>query len=109
VGRAGIGEVAAARPEWQLAVERAPALPEDLQGVYLLLARSALEGAPCPSDAAIALAYGSRSLGRARRVLAWMEEQGAIFCRPDLAGRRIVTIAGLGWETAPGDPEAAVA
>ncbi|MBV1797803.1 ATP-binding protein [Siccirubricoccus sp. G192] len=109
VGRAGIGEAAAARPEWQQAVERAPSLPEDLQGVYLLLARSALEGAPCPSDAAIALAYGSRSLGRARRVLAWMEEQGAIFCRPDLAGRRIVTIAGLGWETAPGDPEAAVA
>jgi len=109
VGRAGIGAEAAERPEWQQAVELAPRLPEDLQGVFLLLARAALEGAPCPSDAAIARAYGSRSLGRARRVLAWMEEQGAIICRPDLAGRRIVTIAGLGWETAPGDPQAEVA
>jgi hypothetical protein len=106
VGRAGVGAEVEGRPEWQAALARAPLLPEDLQGVFLLLARAALEGAPCPSDAAIARAYGSRSLGRARRVLAWMEERGAILCRPGLAGRRIVHIAGLGWETAPGDPGA---
>ncbi len=80
-----------------------------MQGVFLLLARAALEGAPCPSDAAVARAYGSRSLGRARRVLAWMEEQGAVILRPDLAGRRIAVIAGPGWETAPSDPAAEVA
>jgi hypothetical protein len=33
-----------------------------------------------------------------------MEEQGAIVCRPDAAGRRIVALVELGWETAPGDP-----
>jgi hypothetical protein len=88
---------------------RAAPLPEDLQGVFLLLAQAALAQAPCPSDAAIARAYGTRSAGRARRALAFIEEQGAIICRPDMTGRRIVTIAGPGWETAPGDPEAAVA
>jgi hypothetical protein len=83
---------------------RAGLLPEDVQGVFLLLARAALEKAPCPSDAVIAQAYGTRSVGRARRLLSYMEEQGAIVCRPDAAGRRIVALVELGWETAPGDP-----
>jgi uncharacterized protein len=109
MARAGLAAAAEARPEWQRALDQAASLPEDMQGVYLLLAHAALEGAPCPSDAAIAQAYGSRSLGRARRVLGFVEEHGAIILRPDLSGRRIVTIAELGWETAPGDPEAALA
>lgn len=104
--RAGIGLEEAEAPEWQRAVERAEALPEDVQGVFLLLARAALEGQPCPSDAVIARAYGSRSLGRARRLLAYIEERGAIVCRQERGGRRIVAVTGLGWETAPGDPNA---
>ncbi len=77
-----------------------------MQGVFLLLARAALERLPCPSDGTIARAYGSRSLGRARRLLTYMEEQHSIVCRQDLAGHRIVTLPELGWETAPGDPNA---
>lgn len=109
VAKAGVAAEVAEGPEWAEAMARAAPLPEDLQGVFLLLAQAALARAPCPSDAAIAQAYGTRSAGRARRALAFIEEQGAIICRPDMTGRRIVTIAGLGWETAPGDPEAAVA
>jgi hypothetical protein len=105
----------AARPELKAsllfsgvrpAVARAEALPEDAQGVYLLLARHALEQLACPSDAAIAMAYGTHSPGRARRLLAWMEERNAIICRTERGGRRVVALVGLGWETAPGAPEA---
>ncbi|GGJ33531.1 ATP-binding protein [Neoroseomonas lacus] len=103
---AGIDEATMEGTDWPLAVERAEALPEDAQGVYLLLARAALAGAPCPSDATIARAYGSRSLGRARRMLGWLEERGAIVLRAERAGRRAVALVGLGWETAPGDPDA---
>jgi len=101
--RAGIAAEAAESEEWRAAEALAAPLPEDWQGVFLLLARAALERAPCPSDATIAAAYGSRSLGRARRVLQFIEAEGAILLRPDLAGRRIATIAGPGWETAPGE------
>jgi len=106
VARAGISAAAAESDEWAQVEERAATLPEDVQGVFLLLARTALERAPCPSDAVIAQAYGTRSVGRARRLLSYMEEQGAIVCRPDAAGRRIAALVGLGWETAPGDPNA---
>ncbi|WBV41894.1 ATP-binding protein [Pseudoroseomonas cervicalis] len=102
VARAGISAEAAEGEEWQRIEARAASLPEDVQGVYLLLARAALQGAPCPSDETIAQAYGTRSVGRARRVLAYMEEQGAIVCRPDAQGRRIVALVELGHETAPG-------
>ncbi|PHK96812.1 ATP-binding protein [Pseudoroseomonas rhizosphaerae] len=107
VARAGISAEAAESEEWRQAEARAAALPEDMQGVFLMLARAALERLPCPSDATIAQAYGTRSAGRARRVLAYMEEQGAIVLRPDAQGRRILALVGLGWETAPGDPGAA--
>ena len=100
----GINPEAAAGAEWQRALERAAALPEDAQGVFLLLARSALERLPCPSDATIARAYGSHSLGRARRLLGWLEERNVLVCRPERGGRRAVVLVGLGWETAPGDP-----
>ncbi len=106
IARAGVDLAAMEGTDWPLAVERAEALPEDAQGVYLLLARTALAGAACPPDGAIALAYGSRSAGRARRLLSWLEEQGCIVCRADRGGRRVVAMVGLGWETAPGDPNA---
>lgn len=101
--RAGFGGGMDERPEWPAVQAQAAVLPEDVRGVYLLLARAALESAPCPSDAEIAEVYGSRSLSRARRVLGYIEEQGAIVCRQDLSGRRIVTLMGLGCETAPAE------
>jgi hypothetical protein len=106
---AGITEEVEARPEWPRALDHAAELPEDRQGAYLLLARAAIEGEPCPSDLAIARVLGSVSRGRGRSALEFIEKQGAIACRPDTAGRRIVTLIGPGWETAPGDPEAAAA
>ena len=103
--RAGVGGALASGPEWASALARAEALPDDARGVFLLLARAALERAPCPSDAAVASAYGTRSAGRARRLLAWLEEQGAVVVQQDRAGRR-VAIVGLAWESALGDAEA---
>ena len=91
---------------WQDVASRAALLPEDMQGIFMMLAGAAREGLPCPGDAAIARAYGTRSLGRARRVLTYIEEQGLIVCQLDGAGRRIVTLVELAWATAPGDPSA---
>jgi hypothetical protein len=102
--RAGIDAAAAEGEDWAGAVARAEALPEDVQGVFLLLARIAMQGLPCPSDATIARAYGSRSLGRARRLLAYLEEQNVLICRQERGGLRRLVLIGLGWETAPGDP-----
>jgi hypothetical protein len=108
LARAGVEEAAlAGDAQWPEVAAQAAALPEDTQGVYLLIARAALLGEACPSDEAIARAYGSRSAGRARRLLEWLEGQGAIVCRTDGLGRRIVALTGSGRETAAGDPAAA--
>jgi hypothetical protein len=104
--RAGLGSDMAADGEWQDVALRASILPEDMQGVFMMIARAAKEGWPCPSDAAIARAYGSHSSRRARRLLSYIEEQGLIVCQLDGAGRRIVTLVELAWATAPGDPNA---
>ena len=102
--RAGISETMAEESAWQDVTSRADTLPDDMQGIFLMLAHAARTGAPCPSDAAIARAYGTRSTGRARRVLAYIEEQDLIVCQLDGSGRRIITLTGLAWATAPGDP-----
>jgi hypothetical protein len=104
--RAGLGSDMAEDAAWQDVSDRACILPEDMQGIFMMIARAAKEGWPCPSDAAIARAYGSHSLRRARRLLTYIEEQGLIVCRFDGAGRRIVTLVELAWATAPGDPHA---
>jgi hypothetical protein len=104
--RAGISAEMAEDDVWQDVLARAAILPEDMQGIFMMIARAAREGLPCPGDPAIARAYGTRSLGRARRVLTYMEEQGLIVCQLDGAGRRIVTLVELAWATAPGAPDA---
>jgi uncharacterized protein len=104
--RAGLGSDLAEDGAWQDVSLRASLLPEDMQGVFMMIARAAKEGWPCPSDAAIARAYGSHSLRRAQRLLNYIEEQGLIVCQLDGAGRRIVTLVELAWATAPGDPNA---
>jgi uncharacterized protein len=104
--RAGISAEMAEDDVWQDVSARAAILPEDMQGIFMMIARAAREGLPCPGDPAIARAYGTRSLGRARRVLTYMEEQGLIVCQLDGAGRRIVTMVELAWATAPGAPNA---
>jgi hypothetical protein len=104
--RAGIGADMADDEIWQDLSSRAAILPEDMQGIFMMIARAARERRPCPSDPAIARAYGTRSMGRARRVLTYIEEQGLIVCQIDGAGQRIVTLVELAWATAPGDPHA---
>jgi len=104
--RAGVAAEAAGSPEWEKAQAAAAGLSEDIQGVFLMLARAALEKAPCPSDHEVARACGSRSAGRARRLLTYMEQRDVIVCRTDRGGQRIIALPGLGWETAPGDPNA---
>ncbi len=104
--RAGIGTDMAEDEVWQDVLARAAVLPEDMQGIFMMIARAAREGLPCPGDLAIARAYGTRSLGRARRVLTYMEEQGLIVCQLDGVGRRTVTLVELAWATAPGSPDA---
>jgi hypothetical protein len=104
--RAGLGSDLAEDDSWQDVSVRAAILPEDMQGVFMMIARAAKEGWPCPSDAAIARAYGSHSLRRAQRLLNYIEEQGLIVCQLDGAGRRIVTLVELAWATAPGNPDA---
>ncbi|SNT42569.1 hypothetical protein SAMN05216374_3981 [Tardiphaga sp. OK246] len=104
--RAGLGSDMTEDDGWQDVSVRASILPEDMQGVFMMIARAAKEGWPCPSNAAIARAYGSHSLRRAQRLLNYIEEQGLIVCQLDGAGRRIVTLVELAWATAPGDPNA---
>ena len=70
--------------------------------MFLLVARAAIAGLPCPGDEAIARAYGTHSLSRARRQLLWLEQQEAIVLRQDARGGRIAAVTGAGWETAPG-------
>ncbi|NVK32870.1 MAG: ATP-binding protein [Rhodobacteraceae bacterium] len=107
VARAGVEKGDIDDSEWQKAELVAHELPEDMRGVYLLLAKAALAKAPCPGNIALATAYGTRSPGRARWLLSHMEERGFIVCATDLRGNRIVTLTDLGWQTAPGDEAAA--
>lgn len=104
--RAGVDAEGAGDPAWTEAEKAAKTLPEDMQGVFLLLARAALAQAPCPSDADVARACGSRSPGRARRLLSYMEQRGVIVQRTLIGGLRSIGLPHLGRETAAGDPNA---
>ena len=78
ISRAGVDKETAETPGWQTALELSVRVSDDLQGVFLLLARAALLAEPCPSDMRIAKAYGTHSARRARRLLCYFEEQGLI-------------------------------
>lgn len=105
VARAGVDATTGASGAWQQVLALSEQLPDDLQGVFLLVARAAATGAPCPSDAALGRAYGTRSTGRARRLLGYFEERGLIVVRTDFHGRRVVAFPDIGTETAAGDPD----
>lgn len=85
---------------WDGALDAASSLPDDMLGPFLLVARAARDGAPCPTDEAIAASYGTASLGRARRLLQYIESRELIVSRTDLSGRRSIAIPRLGWSTA---------
>ncbi|QNN64829.1 ATP-binding protein [Sphingomonas rhizophila] len=86
--------------DWSPALDAAASLPDDMLGPFLLIARAAREGTPCPTDEAIAASYGTASLGRARRLLQYIESRDLIVSRTDLSGRRSIAIPQLGWTTA---------
>ena len=96
--RSGLERERADGEDWRQAETIAASLPEDVQGVFLLLARHALDSLPCPDDEALARAYSTHSLGRARRQLSYLEEREVIVLREDAHGRR-VALVGLGWQT----------
>ncbi|WP_404366325.1 helicase HerA domain-containing protein [Sphingomonas sp. MMS24-J45] len=89
--------------EWAEVIAVADELPDEMLGCFLLVARAAREGAPCPTDEDLARTYGTSSLGRARRVLGYIEGKGLLVTRIDLAGKRSVTVPALGWTTASAD------
>ncbi|MEO3998758.1 ATP-binding protein [Mesorhizobium sp. CAU 1732] len=106
IARAGVADDLAAGDAWQQALTMSSTLTDDIQGVFLVVAQAAVSGAPCPSDAALARAYGTHSLSRARRMLTYFEERGLLVVRTDFHGQRVVVFPELDVETAPGDPNA---
>jgi hypothetical protein len=92
-------------PDWEEALAIGAALPDEMLAPFLMLAKAGREGAECPSDAAMAEAYGTSSLGRVRRLLSYMEEQGIVVSRIDLGGKRSISLPHLGWTTAPAVPD----
>jgi hypothetical protein len=95
--RAGVFDAEA--EEWAGAMRAARGLPDDMLGAFLFIAKAAREGAPTPSDEAVARVYGTTSLGRARRVLSYIEEKNVLVTRTDLSGKRSITVPELGWTT----------
>lgn len=105
--RSGADEALQATEGWEKALALSQGVTDDLKALFLKLAVAALAKLPCPPDAAIAQAYGTHSVRRARRLLGFFEEQGYIVVHQDRAGNRIVAFPDLGCETLPGNPEAA--
>ena len=82
-------------------VELARSVPDDILGPFLLLARAAQNGEPCPDDDRLAKVYGTSSPGRIRRLIDHLERSGLIVVRTDFGGRRSIGIPQLGVSTAP--------
>ena len=106
VARSGVDPETADSPEWQAVVELSRNLPDDMQGVFLALARTAIAGEPCPGDATLARLYGTHSQRRARKLLDYFEERGLTVMRTDFGGYRIAAFPDIARETRPGRPDA---
>lgn len=88
-------------PRWQDVLRIGADVGDDVLAPFLVLARAAVEGLPCPDDDALAVIYGTRSPGRIRRLLEHLEKSGLIVVRTDYGGRRSIGIPDLGLTTAP--------
>ncbi|PAL25158.1 DUF87 domain-containing protein [Sphingopyxis sp. GW247-27LB] len=88
-----------AEPRWHEMLGAAARLPDDMLAPFVLIARAAAEGLPCPDDDELGRAYGTRSPGRVRRLVEYMERQGAVVVRSDFGGRRSIGIPELGLST----------
>ncbi|ARS28492.1 ATP-binding protein [Sphingomonas sp. KC8] len=85
---------------WADALALAGELPEDMLGAFLLIARAAREGREAPGETELGEVYGTRSPGRVRRLIAYMEARDLIVVRTDLGGKRSIVLPRLGWTTA---------
>jgi hypothetical protein len=106
ISRSGVDAATAETEAWTTALSLSSGVTDDLQGVFLMLAKAAVCGEPCPSDARIARAYGTHSARRARRLLGYFEEQGSVVVHTDFSGKRIVAFPDMACQTAPGDANA---
>ena len=61
--------------------------------------RAAREGEACPSDEALARAYGSHSPSRGRWLLSYMAERGVVVSETDFRGNRTVVVVATDWRT----------
>lgn len=93
------GIIDPADSRWAEMLKAAEQLPEDMAAPFLQIARAAMEGHPCPDDDTLGRAYGTRSPGRIRRLVEYMEKQGAIVVRADFGGKRSIGIPQLGLST----------
>ena len=89
------------KAEWAGILRIAKAVPDDLLTPFLVIARAAHLGEPCPDDDTLARIYGTSSPGRVRRLLDHYEKSGLIVVRTDFGGRRSIGIPELGVSTAP--------
>jgi hypothetical protein len=78
----------------------ADTIPEELLTPFLAIGKAAISGAPCPDDESLAVLYGTRSVGRARRMLEHLERSDLVVVRTDFSGRRSVAIPQLNLATA---------
>ncbi len=87
-------------PQWASLLAVAQSVPDDVLAPFLVIARAAMAGAPCPEDEILARAYGTSSSGRIRRLLDHLEKSGLIVVRTDFQGRRSIGIPDLALTTA---------
>ncbi|WP_077148795.1 ATP-binding protein [Sphingopyxis sp. KK2] len=97
LAKGGIFDPADAR--WADLLDAASRLPDDMLAPFVQIGRAAMEGLPCPDDDALGRAYGTRSPGRIRRLVDYMEKHGAVVVRSDFGGRRSIGIPALGLST----------
>jgi len=88
---------------WAAVVALGKDVPDDLLAPFLVIARAAQQGAPCPDDADLSRVYGTSSSGRIRRLLEHFEKAGLIVVRVDFGGRRSIGVPALGATTAAVD------
>jgi hypothetical protein len=88
-----------ADPRWTDLLDAASRLPDDMLAPFVQIGRAAMEGEVCPDDDALGRAYGTRSPGRIRRLVDYMEKHGAVVVRSDFGGRRSIGIPALGLST----------
>ena len=107
VARAGVDTTTADGPNGITRQFRSRISPRTSRASFCSSRAPPSSAAPARPTASSPAPVGSRSPGRARRLLSYMDQRGFVVTRNDRRGNRIIALPGLGWKTAPGDPNAA--